>query len=102
MVAVHMLCFAMLCYAMLLLACLLACLLAAAVVCVSTDSLQEHNVTGVPRGTSVTQWLRSICYAMLCYVMLRYAERLSRNVPVYVPKPRNLSAKRNIYTPTTL
>ena len=40
-----------LCYAVVL----LACLLAAAVVSVSTDLLQEHNVTAVPHGPSVTE-----------------------------------------------
>ena len=51
-----MLSYAMLCYAMVLaclLTCLLACLLAAAVYA-STEPIQEHNVTDVPRGTSVT------------------------------------------------
>ena len=66
-----MLCYAMLCYAMLCYAA--ACLLAAAVVYVSTELLQEHNVTDVPRGTSVTEWLLCICYAMLCYAVLCYA-----------------------------
>jgi hypothetical protein len=37
--------------------CLLACLLAAAAVSVSTEPLQEHNMTDVPRGTSVTERL---------------------------------------------
>ena len=58
----------MLCYAMLL----LACLLAAAVVYASTELLSEHNVTDVPRGTSVTKWLLCVCYALL-YAMLCYA-----------------------------
>ena len=61
--AAHMLCYAMLCYAMLRYAMLcyamllLACLLDAAVVQASTDLFQKHNVTDVPRGTSVTEWL---------------------------------------------
>ena len=46
-----MLRYAMLCYAMLL----LACFLVAAVVWVSTELLQEHIVTDVPGGTSVTE-----------------------------------------------
>ena len=49
------------------------CLLAAAVVQVSTELLQEHDVTNVPRGTSVTERLLCICYAMPCYAMLCYA-----------------------------
>ena len=57
MVVAQMLSFAMLCYAMLL----LACLLAAAVVKASNELLQEHNVTNVPRGTSVTKWLLRRC-----------------------------------------
>ena len=45
--------------------------LLAAVVKVSAELLWEHNVTGVPRGTSVTKWLLCICYAfaMLCYAI---------------------------------
>ena len=30
-------------------------------------------MTDVPRGTSVTEWLLCICYALLCYAMLCYA-----------------------------
>ena len=42
---------------------------------VSTELLQEHNLTSVTPVTSVTVWLLCMCYvcAMLCYAMLCYA-----------------------------
>ena len=75
-----MLCYAMLCYAMLCYAMLCCCLLACLLLLLSRyllQPLQQYNVTDVPRGTSIKEWLLCRCYGRVafphcCIVVLYY------------------------------